>query len=123
MFFKKSPKAAVTQPKKEILEVVRIPFPDGHTLQSWRANPFLSESLKKTFDTELFRHFFSVLYNEIPSEYPRRGDTLNDTMANIELGRSQGYINLLNLIRSLAVNSKTEETVEQTYGSDDTTDT
>ena len=123
MFFKKSPKVEPTTRKPAIKESPRIPFPDGHTLQSWRANPFLSESLKKTFDTELFRHFFSVLYNEIPSEYPRRGDTLNDTMANIELGRSQGYINLLNLIRSLAVNSKTEETVEQTYGSDDTTDT
>ena len=119
MFFKKSPKVAVTRHEKKEPEVVRVPFPDGHNLQSWRANPFLAESLRKAFDAELFRHFFSVLYNEIPSEYPRRGDQLNDTMANIELGRSQGYINLLNLMRSMAVNPKQTESVEQDYSTEE----
>lgn len=80
-------------------------------------------NLEAALNDELFRHVLSVLYNEIPCGYPRRGDTLNDTMANIELGRVAGFMDCLNLLQSLAQSPPTTEPPEQDYGaSNDTSD-
>lgn len=90
----------------------------GETLTSWRANQALCESLRSQMDTELMRRFMSVLYNSIPSGYPERGQVVNDTMANIELGRNQGHLGVINLIQVMQIPSTKTEEIEQDYGAE-----
>lgn len=93
-------------------------FPQGYDIVEWCKHPELAIALKKAFSEELFRLFLAVLYNEIPSGYPRRGEQLNDTMAAIELGRVQGHLNLLNLIQSMTITPVQKDVPEQNYGAD-----
>jgi hypothetical protein len=88
----------------------RVPFPQGYTLNKWQSSPDLVAGWKNLAKEDLFRHGMSVLYNSIPSGYPARGQQVNDTMANIELGRYQGYMDCLNLLQALAFDApKSEE--------------
>lgn len=87
----------------------RLPFPTGYTLETWHASG-MPGAAKALFGEETFRHIYAVLYNSIPSGYPGRGVVVNDTTANIELGRIQGYLDCLNLLQSLAIpRAKNEE--------------
>ena len=120
MWFKKCLNPPVAQAEANKQRVFQ-PFPEGHNLITWRQHPVLSNQLAGAFREELFRHVLSVLYNSIPSGYPARGNTLNDTMANIELGRVQGYMDCLNLLQSLSITPTTTEPPEQNYGANDDT--
>lgn len=93
-------------------------FPEGYTLEDWRANRELPGQAKKIFDEPVMRHVFSVLYNQIPSGFPLRGEQVNDVQAAVELGRMNGYIECLSLLKSLANPAEHAEEVEQTYGAE-----
>lgn len=97
-----------------------LPVPDGYTLQEWRANTELSSHLKTIMDEAAMRHALSVLYNQIPSGFPLRGEPINETQAAVELGRQNGYLECLSLFKSLAILPTTQTEVEQTYGAEHT---
>lgn len=102
--------------------VIKIPvvFPEGYTLVEWRLNKQLPGHLKKIFKEPTMQHAFSVLYNQIPSGFPLRGEQVNDTQAAIELGRMNGYMECLSLFKSLAVAQEPQQQVEQDYGAEKT---
>lgn len=94
------------------------PYPVGYTLGKWQASPHLAEQAQQLFHEELFRHIMAVLVNSIPSGYPARGAVVNDTTANIELGRIQGYLDCLNLLNSLATPVRTHEELPTTWNAE-----
>lgn len=97
-------------------------FPDGYTLEEWRANKSLPEMLRKILEEPTMRHAFSVLYNRVPSGFPIRGDQVSDIQAAVELGRVNGYMECLSLLKSLAITPHINTEVEQTYGAEHTDD-
>lgn len=93
-------------------------FPEGYTLEDWRTNKELPGHAKKIFEEPVMRYAFSVLYNQIPSGFPLRGQDVNETQAAVELGRVNGYIECLALLKSLAQSPEQNQEVEQTYGAE-----
>lgn len=102
--------------------VVKPPIlhPESYTLEEWRTNKELPGNLKKVFDEPIMRHVFAVLGNQIPSGFPLRGQDVNETQAAIELGRMNGYIECLSLLKSLSRNPEFPQEVEQDYGAEKT---
>jgi hypothetical protein len=97
---------------------LHIPFPKGYTLDQWQSSPDLVNGWKKLESEDLYRHGMSVLYNNIPSGYPARGQTVNDTMANIELGRYQGYMDCMNLLQALSFDSPKSDEVPMDWNAE-----
>ncbi len=87
-------------------------------MEEWRANKELPSQAKKIFAEPTMRHVFSVLYNQIPTGFPIRGEAINETQAAVELGHINGYIQCLSLLKSLAQSPEATDQVEQTYGSE-----
>lgn len=113
----RKPKLPKAVKKKPIIKIPVV-FPEGYTLVEWRTNKDLPGNLQKVFGEPIMGHVFAVLYNQIPNGYPLRGEALNETQAAVELGRMNGYIECLSLLKSLAVIPDLENQVEQTYGSE-----
>lgn len=115
----RKPEPAV-MPKQQPIQLPRIPFPQGHTLESFRSNKALVEEFRKLQGTELWRHVLAALYNSMPGSYPLRKAVENDTHSSLELGRIQGYHDCLNVLTFLAVANESAEQIEPTYGADPT---
>lgn len=96
----------------------------GMTLEDWRKDLAAISQAKELFRTPLIRGILSVMRTSIPCGYPARGNQVNDTMANIELGRIQGYMDAVNLLESLPnQEGKPDEQIPNDYGvPDDWTD-
>lgn len=93
--------ASIATARPKIPPPAPVPFPVGMTLDKWLSNPDLAIRAKALFEDELTKMIFGVLQNSIPSGWPARGQVVNDTTANIELGRIQGYMDCLNLLNLL----------------------
>jgi hypothetical protein len=103
-FFKRKPK-----PIPRLLVI-----PTSYTLEMWVKNN-LSVQFEKMMEEKLLAYAISVLINQIPSGFPLRGQKVNDTQANIELGRINGYLECLHLLQSLGKPFIAPEQIEETY--------
>ena len=61
----------------------------------------------------------SALINAVPKGYPLRGEAVNDTAANIELGRIQGFMDCMATLQILGEEFQKDEVPEVTYGADE----
>src|SRR5262249_470115 len=99
------------------------PFFHGYTASEFRDNPNLVAEASNLFNkTALGGHIMAVLINSIPSGYPMRGRNIDPTEASIELGRIQGYMDAIALIRLLCTHKDETNEPEVTYGAEDTKD-
>lgn len=86
-------------PKPRFISVIAR---SGMTLERWRADDDNVKEARSLFKDSRFNGVMSVLRSEIPQGFPARGMVINDTMASVELGRVQGYMDCLRMIASCA---------------------
>jgi len=108
-------KADTANPQQVEQPAPKLPFPSGYTVATWRKNDVLVKNFAEFQREALYQHILSVLLNGIPSGYPQRGNVINETMAAVELGRMQGYLDCLNLFQSLSRTTPEPVEVPQDY--------
>jgi hypothetical protein len=95
-------------------------------LAAFRAEPGLVVSAKELYHTALFQKMRTVVHNHRPRGFPARGQALNDTQANIELGRMLGYEDCLSVLDAMTWAVQADETTNQTpwdYNDNETEET
>lgn len=95
------------------------PFPIGYTAEEFRSNQGLVSLADEFRRSGLGGHIFAALHNGLPYGYPMRGQEANPTTASIELGRTQGYMDCLNLLHLLCTPQPIPKEVEQDYGAEE----
>lgn len=88
------------------------------TLDVWRTHDTRTGYMRDLLKQPLFRDALCVLYNAIPRGYPARGELVNDTMAAIELGRIQGFMDALGVIYQMGTPAHKPVDIQPTYLTD-----
>jgi hypothetical protein len=78
----------------------RIPVINGMTLEKWRKETSNIAAARDLWKHPVFQDILSIARNAQPRGYPPRGVPINSTMAAVELGRCQGYLDCLGIIEA-----------------------
>jgi len=97
----------------------KVPFPRGYEVAEFRNNPALVQQFRDFLNSGLGGHVMAALINAVPKGYPLRGEAVNDTAANIELGRIQGFMDCMATLQILGEEFQKDEVPEVTYGADE----